>query len=219
VKAAAPLGAGLDPGIWADANRLSWLWHVVGRVTASSDEAWIERAAASIAEAVATYRAWPIPGVSGPAAEAAMLERVSRTELAALAARRAEIVAFFETLHAADATEDVHAIRENDPEALDWLAPSTGETSLAGNRFDSSEDAVEFVRALYAAGAVKVVIASEAIREEAANEWYADAIRVVLPAGRKPRTALFRMLNKEVVEEGFDLEEDQGQPVFYMWWD
>jgi hypothetical protein len=110
-------------------------------------------------------------------------------------------------------------MKPTDPEAVGWLRRTDIETGLAGNRFDSAEEGAEFIERLYAAGAVKVVITTESIQVESPTEHYADAIRVVLPDDPAKRLELFRILNREVADEGFDLEVDTGQPVFFMWWD
>jgi len=108
-------------------------------------------------------------------------------------------------------------IQRGDPEARAWLA-AAGPAPLAGNRFGDAAEARAFVEELYAAGAERVVVASEAIREEEEG-LYADALRVQLPRKAAPRRAVFAIVNREVEEEGLDPYEDKGQPSLYLWWD
>ena len=104
-----------------------------------------------------------------------------------------------------------------DPEAREWL--SRGDTSLATNRFDDAADALRLVDALYAAGAERVVVASENILDEGEEGWYCDALRVVLPADGAKRAALFDIVNREAEDEGYDPEFDAGQTTLFLWWD
>lgn len=203
----------------ADAARLAWLWQVVGKVDTSATDAWIEDAAGAIITTARDYREWPIPGVTGPAAEAAILERVTEEELAVIAARRDEIRTWYAALEPTEDSGSWQTLRDSDPEALEWLAQRGRTVMLAGNRFESADDAAEFVRALYAAGAVRVVVTTESIRQEGPKEWYADALRVVLPAEAAQRATLFSVVNEEAVRQGFDHERDAGQAVLFLWWD
>lgn len=203
----------------ADAARLLWLWRIVGNVEAGTNDDWIDEASSVIAETAADYRAWPVRGATGPAAEAAQLERVPDSELMALAARRQEITSYFDRLYARGRGGDPRTVRASDPEALGWLLQTEGDATLASNRFDSADEAADFVRALYAAGATNVVVATESIREEAPRQWYADALRIALPGDPRARAAIFRMLNAEIAREGFALARDEGQAVLFMWWD
>lgn len=219
MKTAGPLGQRVDPQVWRDGARLSWLWSKMKGAEGTTDAEWAKAVREGIAEEIQLLRAWPIPGVSGPAAEIAQLERIPEGEILLLAARRPEIANYFAVLYAPGSDTTYSTLKPTDPEALGWLRQADVETGLAGNRFDSAEEGAEFVQRLYAAGAVKVVITTESIQVESATEQYADAIRVVLPDDPAKRVELFRILNREVEREGFDLEVDTGQPIFYMWWD
>lgn len=108
-------------------------------------------------------------------------------------------------------------VQPRDPEARAWLKKNRGEAPLAANRFDAGE-ARAFIESLYAAGAKRVVIASESIRRDE-DPPYADAVRVVLPQAADQRAALFALVNAEAVEEGFDPASETGQKVLYLWWD
>ncbi len=219
MKAAVPLGQGVEPGQWRDLGRLSWIWSKVKDASGDTEAEWAQSARGEITSTIGLLGNWPIPGVSGPAEEIAQLQRIPEAEIALIAARRAEIGKFFEELYASNHEEEYGTVKATDPEALGWLRHPEMETGLAGNRFDSAEEGARFVDALYAAGAVRVVIATESIQHEGPQSQYADAIRVVLPDDAAKRAALFGILNREVEQEGFDLETDNGQAVFYMWWD
>jgi hypothetical protein len=107
-------------------------------------------------------------------------------------------------------------IRPDDPEAREWLRSNPGDAPLAANAFDTGE-ALAFVDSLYAAGAVRVVIASENIVDEVPP--YCDAIRVQLPEDQAGRAAVLTLTNAEARSEGFDPDEDTGQDVVFLWWD
>ena len=107
-------------------------------------------------------------------------------------------------------------IRPEDPEAREWLRTNPGDAPLAANAFDV-ELARAFVDSLYAAGARRVVIASENILDE--DPPYCDALRVQLPDDPAARAAVLALVNVEVVSEGFDPYEDTGQDVVVLWWD
>lgn len=117
---------------------------------------------------------------------------------------------------------DYTTITDADPEARAWLRANGQEAPLAGNRFDKA-DALEFVEQLYAAGATRVVVAANCIRDDAAERKlggpYADGIKVELPDDPGKRRALFEISNREAEEEGFDPEPDEGQRVLFLWWD
>src|SRR5688572_5595374 len=180
MKAGGPLGQGVDPQVWRDGARLSWLWSKVRDASGQTDAEWTRAARGEIAESMELLRNWPIPGVSGPAAEIAELEKIPESEIALLAAHRAELAGYFALMYEPEFDTTYSAMKPTDPEALGWLRQTDIETGLAGNRFDSAEEAAQFIETLYAAGAVKVVITTESIQAESPTEQYADAIRVVL---------------------------------------
>ncbi|HYH78379.1 MAG TPA: hypothetical protein VEX86_01235 [Longimicrobium sp.] len=111
---------------------------------------------------------------------------------------------------------DPASIRPEDPEARAWLRSNPGDAPLAANAFDA-ETALAFVESLYAAGARRVVIASENILDE--DPPYCDAIRVQLPGDPAARAAVLALTNAEAEGEGFDPEEDTGQDAVFLWWD
>jgi len=117
---------------------------------------------------------------------------------------------------AEETRRDATTIRPEDPEAREWLRSNPGDAPLAANAF-TAEDAREFVDSLYAAGARRVVIASENIHNE--DPPYCDALRVELPHDLAARAAVLELTNAEAESEGFDPEEDTGQEVVFLWWD
>lgn len=200
--------------VMRDERRLGWLWQMVGKAQGADAPAWLADARRLLAVEVAEWR--NSPG-SAPAAAvlAAQIERVPDAELMVLHRFREPIA----RRHAAVAARpDYHTVHPDDPEARAWLAQGDDRVGLAGNRFDSAVDAAQFVDGLYAAGAVRVVIAQESMQAER-DGFYADAIRVVLPLERAARTRLFRLLDAEATDQGYDAEPDTGQAVYYMWWD
>ena len=118
--------------------------------------------------------------------------------------------------------EPADRVRAEDPEARAWLAANGQASPLAANRFDA-EEARAFVEELYAAGAERVVIASECINDDdhelSRGGPYADGVRVQLPVDPDRRHALFRIANREIEGEGFDPVMDAGQDTVFLWWD
>lgn len=117
---------------------------------------------------------------------------------------------------AEETRRDATTLRPEDPEAREWLRSNPGDAPLAANAFDA-EEARAFVDALYAAGARRVVIASENIQDE--DPPYCDALRVQLPEAPAARAAVLALTNEQALSEGLDPEEDTGQDVVFLWWD
>ncbi|HEX5222656.1 MAG TPA: hypothetical protein VFZ59_24080 [Verrucomicrobiae bacterium] len=114
---------------------------------------------------------------------------------------------------------------QSGPEARQWLESNGQAAALASNRFGSTREALEFVNALYIAGAKTVMIPSEAIRDDetelAQGGPYADAIIIELDPA-KDSTAVLELYRQETLSEGYDLSAEN--PVvddrwLYMWWD
>ncbi|HEU4565273.1 MAG TPA: hypothetical protein VFS05_11510 [Gemmatimonadaceae bacterium] len=114
-------------------------------------------------------------------------------------------------------------IEKGDPEARGWLARNGSPAALASNRFDTTTMALAFVDSLYAAGAARVVVDGESIRDDeselALGGPYADALKVELPADPERRRAVLRLTNREAAGQGFARAEDRGQRVVLLWWD
>jgi hypothetical protein len=109
---------------------------------------------------------------------------------------------------------------EQGPEALEWLRANPNPSGLATNRFSTTDQAVKFVEALYAAGATNIAIDNILLLPN--DHWapYADTLLVDLPEDRAQRREVF-----DLVEEiGRPDDEDEpvidcGQPTIRMWWD
>ncbi|HEX8693710.1 MAG TPA: hypothetical protein VF746_14905 [Longimicrobium sp.] len=226
---------GAEPGaVVEDFERLTWLWKL-------TDDCWSGGggqvcARARIDQELAALRD---PGALGGwgvfqnalAAQARQLESISDAELAAIEELAGELRAALDPGRSPALQElqqqireiseqDHDAIRPEDPEAREWLAANGHDAPLAGNRFDEKAEALEFVEELYAAGAVRVVVASECIRDELEHGGpYADGLRVQLPAEPRRRESVLAVVNREVEEEGFDPYADTGQEAVFLWWD
>jgi hypothetical protein len=120
-------------------------------------------------------------------------------------------------------TIDAHVVMDG-PEALEWLKVNKNESALASNRFLETPNSVKFVKALYAAGAVKVIVPKDTIRDDADTVSfeggpYADALVVTIPTEPSKRQAVVDLCRAELKREGFDSEEVETAPQIYLWWD
>lgn len=107
-------------------------------------------------------------------------------------------------------------------EARAWLRSNPILYAFAGNRFDSTAEALVFVGRLYDAGALEVWVTNiydEAWRIEAEGGPYADTLIVRLPEDQGARQSLFEIANREAQLEGFAPDVDQGQDLLLLWWD
>ena len=116
-------------------------------------------------------------------------------------------------------------LKEKHHEAISWLESNSSQYAFAGNRFNDTKAALDFVKNLYKHGAVKVYVMG--IKEEAWwYRWfnseggpYADVLVIILPENNKQRKILFSIHGKEAISEGFDIEKDVGQKELLSWWD
>lgn len=216
---------GDDPGDLAEAaERVMLIWAMSGRWGAGG----AVEARANLAEQQDTMRqmaalAASMPwarGIKSPEMQAmSPMGSITDAELELVDAQAEALRPLFSTppKEASDA-----GIRADDPEARAWLASNGQEAPLAANRFDA-EDARVFVEELYAAGAERVVIASECINDDdyemSQGGPYADGLRVQLPADAARRRAVLEIANREIADEGFDPVTDEGQEVVFLWWD
>src|SRR5258706_42534 len=111
------------------------------------------------------------------------------------------------------------------PEARLWLETNGQAAALGSNRFGSTQEALEFVTALYAAGAKKIMIPTDSILddeiERAQGGPYADALIIELDSN-KDSTEVLRLYKQEALSEGYDLTAES--PIIenrwlYIWWD
>ncbi len=123
-----------------------------------------------------------------------------------------------------DATKAVMGELDLGPtfEAREWLKANPNRFAFAGNRFESSEEALAFVESLYSAGAMQVLVSGildEEWRIKQEGGPYADTLIVSLPSDPRQRAALFRIAAQEAEHEDFDPEVDRGQSQLVLWWD
>jgi hypothetical protein len=111
-------------------------------------------------------------------------------------------------------------------EARAWLAKNGSESGFASNRFGPTEAARTFVEEVYSAGAAKVLIPNDAIRddEEEVSEMggpYADALVIELPASGREK--LYSIFESEAAGEGYEEMTGAGSVIdgrfLYLWWD
>ncbi len=90
-------------------------------------------------------------------------------------------------------------------EAVDWLETNFNPSALASERFESTADALDFVRVLYGAGAKKVSVINvmdEPWRLLEEGGPYADTLVVALPTDNGRREALMAIYLEEVASRG-----------------
>ena len=112
------------------------------------------------------------------------------------------------------------------PEAREWLISNNNKHALAGNRFASTQEAINFVENLYSIGAVKVTIPNSAIydsnnRIQQEGGPYADALEISLPTTQSEREAILNIANQEATNQGmvFNPESDVINNKLLLWWD
>lgn len=101
-------------------------------------------------------------------------------------------------------------IRDDDPEAVEWLRGGVLASNVLGDA------ARAFVERLYAAGAERVVIASDCI-ETGEDPPHSDGLRVRLSRDRAARTRVLKVIRKDT--PGFDAVGDVRWDVAFLWWD
>ena len=110
-------------------------------------------------------------------------------------------------------------------EALDWLENNDNPAALAGNRFIDTQEAIDFVQALYDAGAQQVVVTSifdEQWRINADGGPYADTLVVELPADSAQREDILEIYRRECEEYECnfgDVESGISEGWAALWWD
>ena len=109
---------------------------------------------------------------------------------------------------------------ENGPEARRWLGENKHPFGFASNRFRSTHLALQFVEALYDAGAEKVVVRQKSIRPEPEHGGdYADALIVRLPAAPEARERVLDIARQEARRDGIELGPETQHGVLFLWWD
>jgi hypothetical protein len=103
------------------------------------------------------------------------------------------------------------------PEALEWLRDRRHALAQR-ERFRSKQEVVRFVKDLYAAGAVRVLVPTECIEEDTGA--YANGLVVLLPDDPAKRERLFALCDPETYAEdadGMPVPEDQDH--IYLCWE
>ncbi len=104
------------------------------------------------------------------------------------------------------------------PEALSWLKKNRGESALASNRFGETQNAINFVKKLYDAGAVRVVVPEASITADEV-ETYADALVVTLPDDAAKSERVWKICAEEIRRQGENPESTKGEKQIFLWWD
>jgi hypothetical protein len=108
-------------------------------------------------------------------------------------------------------------------EARSWITDNpTTIPPFAGNRFESRQEALEFVDKLYSAGAEEVYVTSICSEEWRIREYgspYADRLIVILPSDKQKRSNIFTIYIEETQKEGLEADLDTGQKELLFWWD
>ena len=104
-------------------------------------------------------------------------------------------------------------------EAGKWLRGNRNRAPFAANRFGPTGAALEFVEALYAAGATRVMV-ENIVDTTDEGGGYADSMKVFLPKSAAQRKEIFRVINEIGCPDtdGGPLEDD-GEPSVGLWWD
>lgn len=108
-------------------------------------------------------------------------------------------------------------------EAMDWLETNFNPCAVASERFESTADALEFVKRLYGAGAKKVsVMDADDSRLFTDGGPYTDTLAAVLPVDTNKRAALEAIYLEEVRAHGCnggDAEAGRKNNVLVFCWE
>lgn len=116
-------------------------------------------------------------------------------------------------------------LKDDGPEAGQWLANNGNPAGFASNRFNMDE-AREFVASLYAAGSTRVYIPQERIfsddTEMAEGGLYADALVVEFDPGNCAE--IVRIYKRDSERAGYVNWDFDGQDIgaegrLFFWWD
>lgn len=112
------------------------------------------------------------------------------------------------------------------PEALQWLRSNGHEAALASNRFSSTAEAIAFVEQLYAAGAHRVFVPADTIRDDEEERElggaYSDSLVIEFASSQVPERLLSSYCD-EATLEGYDLRHEPPPVIdgryLFLWWD
>ncbi len=110
------------------------------------------------------------------------------------------------------------------PEALSWLTNNKARTALAGNRFQTTADAIEAVKRLYAAGAERVRITPPLEEPERIQKYggpYADGLEIIFSKEKtKDVLTVVRSLQPDAGGKVKDvIKVDERNRMLILWWD
>jgi hypothetical protein len=128
------------------------------------------------------------------------------------------LIGIFYYEHEAGSEGTLPAEYTTGPEALKFLRESDNESALASNRFGETDNAVRFVKQLYAAGAVRVIVPQESITKDDV-EIYADALVVTLPADNVKRDRVWKLCAPEIERETGERADSPDEDHVFLWWD
>jgi hypothetical protein len=108
------------------------------------------------------------------------------------------------------------------------LRANRSHAGLAANRFESTVAAIEFVESLYRAGAARVFVPQDSIRDDEvelreSGGPYSDSLVIELPIDRAPSPELFRLFGSEAESEGYGEVTGEDSVIdgryLFLWWD
>jgi hypothetical protein len=112
-------------------------------------------------------------------------------------------------------------------EALSWLKNNKSDCALAGNRFETTAEAIEAVKRLYAAGATEVSVGPPLEEPERIKKYggpYADALDIVFP--KEKTTQVMAVVRSLRADEGGKMKEidkstyrSEEKYRVMLWWD
>ena len=115
---------------------------------------------------------------------------------------------------------DLESVIATAPEASHWLEGNGHDAALASNRFMSTEEALDFVKKLYDAGAARVVIEPKSVQTEPEDGGdYADSIIVKFEATSPNAKQVIAIGKREAESEGMDLGPEIQHGFMVLWWD
>ena len=117
---------------------------------------------------------------------------------------------------------------DSGPEAKEWLTIQAAAHGFAPNRFTIKDEAISFVEGFYDAGAAKVFIPSDDIRDypklrSEVGGATANSMVITLPPDEEKRRVVVAAYLAEATAEGYDaMTEEEAvidEKYLYLWWD
>jgi len=109
-------------------------------------------------------------------------------------------------------------------EALSWLRSNKNKCAFAGNRFETTANAIEAVKRLYAAGATEVAVGPPLEEPERIQKYggpYADMLDVMFPKKKTEQVlAVVKSLRPDLGGKKKNvIKRDEGDRKLMLWWD